>query len=168
MHLISTQKQTQRGIAAHPPRVLSVAPNLNIKERIMSDTHHNNSQKGFTLLEIMVVLVIIGVLAALVAPRFLERADDAKVEATKVQMKNIGQALKLYRLQHGNYPNSGTGLQALTSGDKRYLDSIPKDPWQHAYIYLSPGVHGEFDILSYGADGQAGGSGIDADIGSWQ
>jgi len=127
-----------------------------------------NTQKGFTLLEIMVVLVIIGVLAALVAPRFLERADEAKVEATKVQMKNIGQALKLFRLQHGKYPNSGEGLQVLASGSKRYLDSIPKDPWGNEYIYLSPGVHGDFDILSYGVDGQSGGSGMDADIGNWQ
>ena len=127
-----------------------------------------HTQQGFTLLEIMVVLVIIGVLAALVAPRFLERADEAKIEATKVQMKNIGQALKLYRLQHGKYPNSGEGLQVLVSGSKRYLDSIPKDPWGHDYIYLSPGVHGDFDMLSYGVDGQAGGSGMDADIGNWE
>jgi len=130
--------------------------------------HSKRNQEGFTLLEIMVVLVIIGVLAALVAPRFLERADEAKVEATKVQMKNIGQALKLYRLQHGKYPNSGDGLQVLTSGSKRYLDAIPKDPWGNDYVYLSPGVHGDFDILSYGIDGQAGGSGMDADIGNWQ
>jgi len=131
-------------------------------------THH---QDGFTLLEIMVVLVIIGVLAALVAPRFLERADEAKVEACRVQMKNIGQALKLYRLQQGTYPNSGQGLQVLASAGKngkRYLDNIPKDPWGNNYVYLSPGVHGDFDILSYGVDGQAGGSGMDADIGNWQ
>lgn len=128
-------------------------------------------EQGFTLLEIMVVLVIIGVLAALVAPRFIERADEAKVEACKVQMKNIAQALKLYRLQHGSYPSSGAGLNALVSGGKdgkRYMDAIPKDPWGNSYIYLSPGVHGDFDILSYGADGTSGGSGFNADIGSWQ
>jgi len=128
------------------------------------------AERGFTLLEIMVVLVIIGVLAALVAPRFIERADEAKVEASKVQMESIAQALKLYRLQHGKYPNSGEGLQLLVNagkGGKRYLDSVPKDSWGNDYVYLSPGVHGDFDILSYGADGRAGGSGFDADIGNW-
>jgi len=144
-----------------------------IEKQILTQPHKNNvhQQRGFTLLEIMVVLVIIGVLAALVAPRFLERADDAKVQACKVQMKNIGQALKLYRLQHGKYPNSSQGLKVLSSADKngkRYLDAIPKDPWGNSYIYLSPGVHGDFDILSYGVDGQTGGSGMDADIGNWQ
>lgn len=133
-------------------------------------TQRQQRERGFTLLEIMVVLVIIGVLAALVAPRFIERADEAKVEACKVQMESIGQALKLYRLQHGKYPGSGDGLQVLATpgkDGKRYLDSIPKDTWGNDYIYLSPGVHGDFDILSYGADGQAGGSGFDADIGNW-
>ena len=133
--------------------------------------NNRSAERGFTLLEIMVVLVIIGVMAALVAPRFIERADEAKVEACKVQMKNIAQALKLYRLQHGKYPTSGEGLNVLASagkGGKQYMDSIPKDPWGNDYVYLSPGVHGDFDILSRGADGQSGGSGFDADIGSWQ
>jgi len=130
-----------------------------------------NRERGFTLLEIMVVLVIIGVLAALVAPRFIERADEAKVEATKAQMQSVAQALKMYRLQNGRYPESGAGLNALVAADKggkRYLDSLPKDAWGNAFVYLSPGVHGDFDILSYGADGQMGGSGFDADIGNWE
>jgi len=133
--------------------------------------HSVTFQDGFTLLEIMVVLVIIGVMAALIAPRFVERADEAKVDTTKVQMKNIAQALKLYRLQYGSYPTSSGGLNALvTPGNsgKRYMDALPKDAWGHEFIYLSPGVHGDFDILSYGADGQSGGSGFDADIGNWE
>lgn len=134
-------------------------------------TRNWNFQVGFTLLEIMVVLVIIGVLAALVAPRFIERADEAKVQATKVQMKNIAQALKLYRLQNGHYPSSSEGLALLVNPSKdgkKYLDTLPKDAWNNDFVYLSPGVHGDFDLLSYGADGKPGGTGFDADIGNWE
>lgn len=130
-----------------------------------------NRERGFSLLEIMVVLIIIGVMAAIVAPRFIERADEAKVEATRTQMQNVAQALKMYRLQNGRYPDSSAGLNVLANpdkGGKRYMDSVPKDAWGNTFVYLSPGVHGDFDILSYGADGKSGGSGFDADLGNWE
>ncbi|OIO67878.1 MAG: type II secretion system protein GspG [Zetaproteobacteria bacterium CG_4_9_14_3_um_filter_49_83] len=129
------------------------------------------SERGFSLLEIMVVLIIIGVMAAMVAPKFFDVGEGAKVEATRVQMKNIEQALKLYRLQYGRYPSSGEGINALVSsgkGGKSYLDSVPKDAWGGEFVYLNPGVHGDIDIMSYGADGKAGGSGFDTDVGNWE
>jgi len=137
----------------------------------MKVQYYQNKERGFSLLEIMVVLIIIGVMASIVAPRFIERADEAKVDSTKVQMKNIEQALKLYRLQHGQYPSSSEGLKVLvdpSKGGKRYLDELPKDAWGFDFVYLSPGVHGDVDMLSYGADGKSGGSDFDADIGNWE
>jgi len=137
----------------------------------MKVQNYQNKERGFSLLEIMVVLIIIGVMASIVAPRFIERADEAKVDSTKVQMKNIEQALKLYRLQHAQYPSSSEGLKVLvdpSKDGKRYLDELPKDAWGFDFVYLSPGVHGDVDMLSYGADGKSGGSGFDADIGNWE
>ena len=134
------------------------------------------SQHGFTLIELMVVLVIIGVLAALIVPNVLDRADDARATAAKTDVTNLMQALKLYRLDNQRYPTAEQGLQALvakpTSGPipaswKPYLDKLPNDPWGRAYQYLNPGVMGEIDVLSFGADGQAGGEGKNADVGSW-
>jgi len=131
---------------------------------------------GFTLIELMVVLVIIGVLAALIVPNVLDRADDARVTAAKTDVSNLMQALKLYRLDNQRYPTAAQGLQALmakpTTGPiptnwKPYLDKLPNDPWGNAYQYLNPGIKGEIDVLSFGADGQAGGEGKNADIGSW-
>jgi len=135
------------------------------------------AQRGFTLIELMVVLVIIGVLAALIVPNVIERADDARVTAARTDINNLMQALKLYRLDNQRYPTAEQGLQSLltrpTTGPaapnwKPYVEKLPNDPWGHPYQYLNPGIKGEIDVLSFGADGQNGGEGKNADIGSWQ
>ena len=134
-------------------------------------------QAGFTLIELMVVLVIIGVLAALIVPNVLDRADDARATAARTDVNNLMQALKLYRLDNQRYPSAEQGLQALVSKPtagtlppnwKPYLEKLPNDPWSRPYQYLNPGVKGEIDVMSFGADGQAGGEGKNADVGSWQ
>lgn len=133
---------------------------------------------GFTLIEIMVVVVIMGVLAALLVPRLMGRTDDARILAAKQDIATLMQALKLYRLDNQRYPTTEQGLQALiarpTNGPQPanwktggYIDRLNKDPWGNPYQYASPGTRSEVDIFSYGADGQPGGSGNDADIGSW-
>lgn len=134
-------------------------------------------QAGFTLIELMVVLVIIGVLAALIVPNVLERAEDARITAARTDINNLMQALKLYKLDNQRYPTGEQGLQALVarptappvpSNWKPYLDKLPNDPWGRPYQYINPGVKGEIDVMSFGADGQPGGEGKNADIGSWQ
>jgi general secretion pathway protein G len=134
--------------------------------------------RGMTLIEIMVVIVILGVLAALIVPSVIGRPEEARVIAAKQDVATIVQALKLYRLDNHRYPSTEQGLQALVAPPTLaplapnwksggYLERLPKDPWGNPYKYLSPGVHAEIDVFSYGADGAQGGSGRDADIGSW-
>lgn len=134
-------------------------------------------QKGFTLIELMVVLVIIGLLAALIVPNVLDRVDTARETAARTDVANLMQALKLYKLDNQRFPTAEQGLQALIAKPtaspvppnwKPYLEKLPNDPWGRPYQYVNPGVKGPIDVFSFGADGQAGGEGGDADIGSWQ
>ena len=134
--------------------------------------------RGFTLIEIMVVVVIIAILAALIVPRVMGRPDEARIVAARHDVGALVQALKLYRLDNQRYPSTEQGLGALiarpTTGPLPpnwkpggYIERLPRDPWGNAYQYLSPGLRGEIDVFSYGADGTAGGEGIDGDIGNW-
>jgi general secretion pathway protein G len=140
----------------------------------------SNSYRGFTLLEVIVVVFILSLLAAIVAPRIIGRTDDARIAEAKVQTRNFETALKLFKLDNGFYPDTQQGLESLvakpTTGtipknyrEGGYLEQkkIPLDPWGNPYMYISPGLHGDFDILSYGADGKEGGEGKDADIKNW-
>ena len=126
----------------------------------------------------MVVVVILGILGAMIVPRIIGRADEARVVAAKQDLASLMQALKLYRLDNLRYPTSEQGLQALVARPDTqpappnwkaggYIERLPKDPWGNAYQYLNPGRRGEIDVFSFGADGAAGGEGKDADIGSW-
>lgn len=133
-------------------------------------------QRGFSLIEIMVVVIILGILASLVVPKIMSRPDDARAVKAKHDILGIQNALELYRLDNGFYPSTDQGLHALVSQPKTrpapqhwkaYLKSLPKDPWGRDYLYLNPGQHGEIDIFTFGANGQAGGDGINAEIGNW-
>ncbi len=139
----------------------------------------NRSNLGFTLIEVMVVILIIGVLAALVVPKVMSRPDEARITAAKSDIATVSQALNLYKLDNGRYPSTEQGLAALVKKptiepipanwkSEGYLDRVPKDPWGTPYQYLQPGVHGQIDVFSFGADRASGGEGNDADIGSWQ
>lgn len=139
--------------------------------------HQNN--RGFTLIEIMVVVVILGILAAFVVPKLLNRPDEARMTKAATDIKGIEQALGLFKLDNGFYPTTEQGLQALVSksaigripakyAEGGYLKKVPTDPWGSPYVYLAPGAHGDFDIISRGADGEVGGEGKDADIESWK
>ncbi len=141
-------------------------------------TLNDRKQRGFTLIEIMVVVVILGILAALVVPQVMNRPDQAKVTVAKGDIKAIGAALDMYKLDNYSYPSTQQGLEALVekpSGNPQaknwnrdgYLKRVPKDPWGNEYQYLSPGTEGPYDLYSYGADGKQGGSELNADIGNW-
>lgn len=139
------------------------------------------SQGGFTLIELMVVMVILGVLAGLIVPRIMDRPEEARRTKAAVDIQALDQALKLYKLDNGLYPSTEQGLQALVEAPsvgklaKRwreggYLDKgkVPTDPWSNEFVYISPGLHGDFDLISYGPDGEPGGEGADADVNSWE
>lgn len=136
-------------------------------------------QQGFTLIEIMVVVVILGVLAALVVPRIMDKPTEARIVKAKSDILAIENALKLYKLDNYTYPSTDQGLEALVTrpqGEPEprqwkeggYLARLPQDPWSFPYLYLNPGVHGEIDVWSQGADGQPDGTGANMDIGNWQ
>ncbi len=156
---------------------------------IQAMTHHEDpatvrprrgasgTQRGFTLIEIMVVVVILGILAALVAPNVIRRVDDARITKAKQDIRAYETALNLYRMDNFRYPSTEQGLEALfkqpTDPNIRnwkqggYIDGLKKDPWGNDYLYISPGTRGEYDLYTLGADGKPGGEGPDADIGNW-
>lgn len=137
--------------------------------------------RGFTLIELMVVIVILGILAGLIIPRIMSRPEEARQSKARIQIESLETALKLYKLDNGSYPSTEQGLQALVEApsvgslpkkwrEEGYLEKgkVPKDPWGNEYIYLCPGTHGEYDIISYGADGEPDGEEKDKDINSWE
>jgi general secretion pathway protein G len=139
------------------------------------------NNRGFTLIELMVVIVILGILAGLIVPRIMGRPEEARRAKAAMQMESMETALKLYKLDSGTYPSTEQGLQALVEApsvgepprnwrEGGYLEKgkVPKDPWGNDYVYMSPGAHGEYDLLSYGSDGEPGGEDKDKDIASWE
>ena len=139
-------------------------------------TGYRRMHAGFTLIEIMVVVVILGILAALIAPNVISRIDDAQIVKVQQDLRAIESALKLYRLDNFRYPDTEQSLDALVTPPQDpnarwpvggYLDRLPRDPWDRPYEYLYPGNQGEFDVYSLGRDGQQGGEGLDADFGNW-
>ena len=163
-------------------KYLSYNNKRNMSDHIQCQKQEKSSKRqllGFTLIEIMVVIVILGILAGLIVPRLMDEPDKARVVKAKMQIENLAMALKKYKLDNGYYPTTEQGLRALVEKpsigkvpnnypDKGYISKIPKDPWDNNYVYICPGEHGDFDLISYGADGEEGGEGMDADIKSWE
>lgn len=138
-------------------------------------------EQGFTLIELMVVIVILGILAGLIIPKIMGRPDEARSAKARMQIESMDTALKLYKLDNGNYPTTEQGLQALVKppavgglaknwrqGGYLEKDKVPKDPWDRDFVYISPGAHGDFDLSSLGADGEEGGEGKNKDINNWE
>ena len=147
----------------------------------MMNLRQKRGARGFTLIELMVVIVILGILAGLIIPRIMGRPDEARRAKARIQIESLETALKLYRLDNGSYPTTEQGLQALVEAPSvgqqarnwrqgGYLErnKVPKDPWDKEFVYLSPGVHGDFDLSSLGADGEPGGDGKNKDINNWE
>jgi general secretion pathway protein G len=195
-----TGRSPDRGLAAGAfiisPACANAPPTVAVRRRLFSATHcygatmtiaprraisAHRPARGFTLIEIMVVITILGILAALIVPRVVGRTDDARIAAAKQDIASLMQALKLYRLDNGAYPTTEQGLRSLLTkptieplpqnwkqGGYLERSTTPKDPWGNEYKYLNPGLKGEIDVFSYGRDGAVGGEEVDADIGSWQ
>lgn len=155
----------------------SASASTRVREHALTRNRRQRT-RGFTLIEIMVVVVILGILAAIVVPRVMDRPDDARLAKVRSDIRALESALNLYRLDNFVYPSTSQGLEALTQRPATgvtptnyraggYMDRLPMDPWGNSYQYLHPGNHGEIDIFSLGADGSRGGSGINADIGNW-
>ncbi|WPD21522.1 MAG: type II secretion system major pseudopilin GspG [Candidatus Electrothrix aestuarii] len=153
----------------------------NVSRKQKANKATQRDERGFTLIELMVVIVILGILAGMIVPKIMDRPEEARRTKAGVDISALSQALKLYKLDNGKYPTTDQGLQALVEPPSTgqlakkwreggYLDkaNVPKDPWDNDFIYISPGTHGDFDLMSYGPDNEPGGEGMDADINSWE